>query len=247
MAATWVLAAQPVPHRVNFYSLAQEVQIGRSDAELMAKSVTIFRTPDGNEYLDALGHELASFAGGEPFPYSFAVFRGDLPHLQLAYFFQSGSNESVECLAVGGGPVFIPADLIAKLDNEAELAAVLAHAIAHIAFRHPSRMATRVEIANLATVGLPGAQLPNRNIAPVGLRTFQRGFEDDADQAAVSILAKAGFDPSALASYLGKLPPDAGPQLRIQRVEAQTRTLTPTTRRADSGRFTDWKRAVAAQ
>jgi precorrin-6A/cobalt-precorrin-6A reductase len=91
--------------------------------------------------------------------------------------------------------------LVEELDTETELAAVLAHAIAHIVLRHPSRMATRIEVANLAAQDLPGQQ---RILNMVRSRSFQfaRTLELDADALAVSILANAGFDPAGLAAYL---------------------------------------------
>jgi predicted Zn-dependent protease len=237
------LVAQTAPsdRGVNFYSLAKEIQIGQSNSDLMAKSVKIFHDSRVDPYLSALGAELAGIAGGAPLTYSFAVFRGDAPSLQLIFPWDSVGKELTEAIASGGGPIFVPARLIEKLDNEPELAAVLAHAIAHIVLRHPSRTATRFEIATLAAQGL-GQYSRVQEVARLGSLKLARGFEVDADTLAVSILVKAGFDPSGLVRYLLKLAAD-----RVQNVESQILLLPDRTYRADSGRFSEWKRAVTAQ
>src|SRR5579864_7445914 len=137
------VSAQAVPSDkgVNFYSLAREVEIGRAGAEEFARRVTVLRGAEVNEYLDKLGRELSAVAPGQRFSYSFVVFRGDAPAPHMA--FPGGDAPAVEAITLPGGPIFIPAVLIGRLDSEPELAALLAHAISHIALRHSTRSATR--------------------------------------------------------------------------------------------------------
>ncbi|HEV2687902.1 MAG TPA: M48 family metalloprotease [Bryobacteraceae bacterium] len=140
-----------------------------------------------------------------------------------------------------------------KLDNETELAAVLAHAISHIALRHSARFQTRIELLGLAYEGIP---LDFVNVGVVmrsmGFRQLASKFERDADVLAAQIMAKAGYDPAGLLSFLRKLPATTGimfsafpnPQARIQAVEEAIRLLPAATYRVDDGRFAMWKLAI---
>jgi predicted Zn-dependent protease len=96
----------------------------------------------------------------------------------------------VNAFAFPGGFFFVNSGLVLKADNEAELAGVMAHEIAHVAARHGTRQATRGEIANYATLplifmgGWAGCTLQGAAsaIVPIGFLKFSRGFEAEADQ-----------------------------------------------------------------
>ncbi|HYL77089.1 MAG TPA: M48 family metalloprotease [Bryobacteraceae bacterium] len=235
---------------MNFYSVAREIEIGRLGAEEFARHVTVLGTAEVSEYLKALGHELSAVAPGERFTYTFVVFRGDAVASPMA--FPGRDAPEVEAITLPGGPIFIPAELIEKLDSEPDLAAVLAHAISHIALRHSTRSATRGEIAGMAAQGMP-PNMRNTVMMPVAFLSFARHYERDADVLAVQILAQAGYDPAGLLSYLRKLPPIGqsrafsalpDPKFRIQTVEEAIRLLPALTYRNDARRFAEWKLAV---
>lgn len=251
-----VLTAQQVPSSkgVNFYSIQKEIEIGRVLGDQMRESVTILHDPQINQYLGVLGSELSGTVGETHFPYSFAVFRG-APLSSLMAFPLGPEGKDLEAIAVAGGAVFVQLQLVDKLETEPELAAVLAHAIAHIALRHGARTATRSALANLSTHDTP-RELDNAGsvLVPIAFLKFARVLEAQADALAVHILAQAGYDPDGLLSYLRKLPapqsklfaahPD--PEARIRAVEGAIQLLPPRTYRTDSGRFAEWKRAVAS-
>jgi len=245
----------PTDKGVNFSSIDKEIAAGQVSAGELSQHVTILRDLPINEYLTALGHELSSAAPYTKFSYSFAVFRGDPPPRLLSFPYDTETASAAEAIAIAGGPIFVPVQLIDKLDNESELAAVLAHAIAHTALRHASRMATRANLVRLAAQDLPADMKDERtNLTRISFLKFARGFENEADWTAVHILAQAGYDPAGLVSYLRKLPvPEAkvfsalpDPQQRVHGVEAAIALLSATTYKRDSGRFADWKKAVAS-
>src|SRR5205823_7374189 len=103
--------------------------------------------------------------------------------------------------------------LILKAENEAELAGVMAHEIAHVAARHGTRQATRGTIINYASIPLifmggwtgyairQGAGLA----IPLGFLTFSRGFEKEADYLGLQYLYKSGYDPTAFVDFFEKI------------------------------------------
>ena len=111
--------------------------------------------------------------------------------------------------------VFVYTALIKIADEEDELAAAMAHEIAHVAARHMTRQATKSQIASLAGIpasvilggGLGGAAI--RQGANVGVTAaflhFTRRDESEADYLGVQYLYAAGYDPNGAISIFEKL------------------------------------------
>ena len=103
--------------------------------------------------------------------------------------------------------------LILAADEEAELAGVMAHEIAHVAARHATRQMTRGNLANIATIPLifvgGGVGYAVRSAAGIGLPltflTFSRGFEAEADYLGLQYMYKTGYDPNAFISFFEKI------------------------------------------
>jgi beta-barrel assembly-enhancing protease len=83
--------------------------------------------------------------------------------------------------------------------------------IAHVAARHGTRQATRAEAAGVPLVFMGGwlgtAAGDNGQAVPLGFLSFQRAFEAEADAVAVNMAWSAGYDPRALARYIGRVQP----------------------------------------
>jgi predicted Zn-dependent protease len=171
--------------QINFYSLEREIALGDSLADQFRQIVTTSADPR----LNRIGVRLA--AQTTRFQYRFFVFDG-------------GTASADDPTAIPGGWIFVPRHLLAR--DDAQLAAILAHAIGHVDLRHATRAMTRQE---LTAIGLqmvpvqPGMQME------LAMRKLDRSFELAADLYAVQLLHKAGFDPSGLVIWLHSLPPPA--------------------------------------
>jgi len=193
---------------VNFYSIEKEQALGAQLAAEYRRQIRAFDAPSVNAYLDELGQRLAAQAPATGFTFTFELVDDDQTWIH-------------EAAAFPGGPVFVPASLILAVSSEDELAAMLAHAIAHIATRQETRQMTRVQIVNQSAIPLinmggssgyairQGASLA----VPIGFLAFQRKHELESDQLAVRFLSSAGYDPQALARYIERVQP-ADPAMR---------------------------------
>ncbi len=141
------------------------------------------------EYINGIGQRLAAQIGGPPFTYRFVLVADDPTVLH-------------DVASFPGGFLFVPAPLILAVRDEAEFAGMLAHAIAHVASRDGTRLATRAELINISTV--PAVYMGGGTGDIVLLRTWRK-CELDADRLSASKMSAAGYDPAALARYIDRL------------------------------------------
>jgi predicted Zn-dependent protease len=108
-------------------------------------------------------------------------------------------------IALPGGPVFVAQSMLSA--DDAETAAILAHAIAHIALRHYTRELTRREIGATASANTMGATNDSVRLASKNYNAQSNtNFEFDADRFAVKLMIDAGYDPQALVRWLESFP-----------------------------------------
>jgi predicted Zn-dependent protease len=117
----------------------------------------------------------------------------------------------VNAFALPGGYVYITRGLLALADNEAEVAGVLAHEIGHVTARHSAERYGQTMAANIFGLGL-GLLLGSGPVtdiygatAGVALRAYSREQEYESDLLGVRYMARAGYDPRAMASFLSRL------------------------------------------
>ncbi len=125
-------------------------------------------------------------------------------------------NDEVNAFALPGGFFYVDSGLILAADNEAELAGVMAHEIAHVAARHATKNMTRAQIWNMASVPLifiggPVAYAISEVASlavPLGFLKFSRDNEREADLLGLQYDYAAGYDPEAFVEFFEKLKVD---------------------------------------
>ncbi len=183
---------------VNLYSLEKEMALGKQLAAEVQRQAKVVEDPLVSEYVNRIGQNLARNSDAKV-PFTFQVIEGNSPN----------------AFALPGGYVFIYTALIGIADEEDELAAAMAHEIAHVAARHMTKQATKSQIVDMAGVpvgvilggGLGGAVI--RQGAGFGIPAvflhFTRKDESEADYLGVQYLYAAGYDPNGAISIFEKL------------------------------------------
>ena len=177
----------------NSYSIEKEEALGRQLAEDLRSRSKPIDSPIVQAYLERIGQRIASNISNAPFSFEFAAIDGvpcrDVP----------------EPAALPGGHIFVSTNLLLAVRDEAEFAAILAHAMQHVALRHGTRQATRGVAMNYASVPLIFTGGPcgvSSLTIPAGFMAQRRLDEQEADSAAANTLARAGIDPKSLERYI---------------------------------------------
>ncbi len=181
---------------VNFYSIEKEIALGKEMAQEVEREAKLVDDPVITEYVNRLGQNIVRNSDAKV-PFTIKVI----------------DSEDVNAFALPGGFMFVNTGLILKADNEAELAGVMAHEIAHVAARHGTKQATRGQIINYASIplifmgGWAGYAISQAaSIAvPLGFLEFSRGMEAQADHLGLEYMYKAGYDPTAFVDFFEKI------------------------------------------
>ena len=230
-AATLAYAQQPSGEHNNYYSLPREAQVGeRFFKQLQAGGVIASPEPR----LDAIGNRLGSHSS--QFKYRFLVFDGGKPSQDTAPNAAFPADwrrlELDEAIAIAGGPIYVPRRLLSR--DDAQLTAILAHAMGHVALRHPTRGMTLGELAQVE-VQVASRSVPEeapQKVKAVALKrfAFDRACEMEADAYAARLLKDSDAHPAALVAYLRTLPPQQDTEMSIypapaERIEAAQKVI----------------------
>ena len=178
--------------------------------------------------------------GAKAHPQLVAEFGGAVTGPQASYVESVGKNIAVQsglsnargdftvtllnspvnnAFAIPGGYVYVTRQLVALMNDEAELAGVLGHEVAHVAARHAAkRQSAASRNAVIGALGsiLSGVLLGDTAMAQMGQKLFSqgsqlltlrysRGQETEADNLGITYLRRAGYDPRAMSSVLQSL------------------------------------------
>lgn len=180
----------------NWYSMESEIQMGREYAQIIDSTVMLVKDPIISEYVNRIGQNIVRNSDAKV-PFTIKVI----------------DSPEVNAFALPGGFFYVNTGLLLVADEEAELAGVMAHEVAHVAARHAVRQMTRANLANLASIPLivvgGGIGYAARSAAgigvPISLMKFSRGFEEEADYLGLQYMFKAGYDPQAFLSFFERI------------------------------------------
>jgi len=182
----------------NWYSLDKQVAMGRQYSQYVEKSAKLVSDPAVTEYVNRIGQNLVRNSDAKV-PFTIKVI----------------DTDELNAFALPGGFFYVNSGLILAADNEAELAGVMAHEIAHVAACHVAREQTRGNIVNLASIALifvPGGwgvyELEQAALGigvPLTFMKFSRTFEAQADFLGMEYMYKAGYDPQSFISFFEKI------------------------------------------
>jgi predicted Zn-dependent protease len=178
-------------------STEKEVRIGRELAAEVDRQAKFIDDPVITEYVNRVGQNIVLHSDAN-IPFTIKVIDSD----------------EVNAFALPGGFFYVNKGLLLVADNEAEVAGVMAHEIAHVAARHAVENQTKAGLLEYLAIGtsiflggIPGMIF--QNTAGLGLlgafMKFSRGAEEEADKLGVQYMWAAGYDPSAMATMFEKL------------------------------------------
>ena len=182
----------------NWYSLDKQVAMGQQYAQQIEHAAKLITDPVVIEYVNRVGQNLVRNSDSKV-PFTIKVI----------------DTDEINAFALPGGFFYVNSGLILAADNEAELAGVMAHEIAHVAACHVAREQTRSNIVNLASIPLifvPGGwavyeatQAALSIGVPLTFMKFSRNFESEADFLGMEYMYKTGYDPQSFISFFEKI------------------------------------------
>ena len=179
-------------------SEAQELALGRQAHQQTLQEYRIYPDPALQQYVDAVGQKLAEKSHRTDLSYTFTVL----------------DSSEINAFALPGGFIYITRGLLAYMNSEAELAAVLGHEIGHVTARHGVRQASSAQAASLgaglASIFFPqlrgaGMQQSLGMLSTAVIRGYGREHELEADRLGANYIGAAGYDPQAMMAVIRAL------------------------------------------
>ncbi len=229
-------AYNPITEEKQYISLSvdQEIALGLQSApQMAAQHGGPHPDQEAQAIVDRVGERLVSETAAVETPYQFE-------------FTVLADDESVNAFALPGGPIFITAGLLKRIETEGQLAGVLGHEIGHVVARHSAEHIAKAQL----TQGLTGAAViasydpenPHATqqaaavtamIGQVINMKYGRDDELESDRLGVRFMADAGYDPRSMIRVMeilaeasqGPRPPEffsthPNPDNRIERIRA---------------------------
>lgn len=203
LAATAGCSTNPATGREEFtvMSPGQEQQVGAQEhPRILQEFGGVYdENPELNAYVAEIGGRIRAVS--------------ELPN--QTFTFTLLDTDQVNAFALPGGYVYVTRGLVALANSEAELAGVIAHEIGHVTARHTANRVTTGVFAGLgaAVLGAVTGSQAIAQAASLGAQAYVQGYSRDqefeADQLGVRYLARAGYQPQAMASFLGSLQGDS--------------------------------------
>ncbi len=186
-------AVNPVSGKRDFVMMSepQEIELGRATDVEIRKQYKVYANPALQSYVNRIGQKIAVHSHRPNIRYTFTVL----------------DSPEINAFALPGGYVYITRGIMAYLNSEAELAAVLGHEIGHVTARHGVRQQSAAQAANIgisiASIFVPelntqaGHDLSNL-LGGALLSGYGRDHELESDRLGAQYLARTEYDPQAM-------------------------------------------------
>jgi len=182
----------------NWFSTDWEIRNGKSYSMEIEKSAHMVTDPVVVEYINRVGQNIVKNSDCKV-PFTIKVIDSD----------------EINAMALPGGFFYVNSGLIMAADEEAEIAGVMAHEIAHVCAHHAAREMTRMYYAQIGSVPLIimtqgswtgyGIYEATQLAIPITFLQFSRNFEAEADWLGLQYMYKAGYDPQAFIQFFEKI------------------------------------------
>jgi len=196
-----------LPSPSSALTIQQERELGEKVLQEVKKRWSIVQEPYVNIYVTRVGKRILQSIEPQPFEYQFYIL----------------NTPDINAFAVPGGKVFLNSGLILLMENEDELAGVMAHEIAHVVTRHIAKRSEKAAKISLAALGaiLAGIFLGGQAAGAIATTTvaasetaflkYSREDEEEADYHGLKFMAQAGYDRRGMITMLKKLRRMQGP------------------------------------
>ncbi len=182
------------------FTIDDEKKLGKEFYDKLVKHHLLLENKRPNEYIAKIGNLILAGNKQVPFEFRFSIV----------------NNSAINAFATPGGYIYINKGLINAVENEGELAGVIAHEIAHANARHVAAIIDKSRKLNIATLAavLAGAFLGGGGEATAAVATlslagaaslslkYSREHEEEADRLGIGYLAGAGYYPTAMVDFL---------------------------------------------
>lgn len=178
-----------------FMSESEEIAMGKEMHEKLMKSMPIYQDDKLTAYVNEIGQKMVKHSHRPGIKYHFTII--DAP--------------DINAFALPGGYIYINRGLLAFLDSEAQLAAVLAHEVGHVTARHVVKQDTAragaktLSILSVFTTGSAVLGDVTNLMSSVAVQGYGREMELEADGLAAEYLFNSGYNPQAMVEAIGVL------------------------------------------
>lgn len=220
-----------------------EVRMGREAAQEIERTLKLVNDSALVERVNRIGQEIADVANASDIPVTWGINKKS----QFQYTFKIVDDKDVNAFSLPGGFIYVNKGLLDYVQSDHELAAVLAHEIAHAAHHHLLKLGQenekinrRVTLPALLVLVLTGAPARDLNNVMMGVQLYQiaklNGFtqeaEMDADHAAIYYLTRTKYNPVGMLTFMERLARDEA--RRPERQLGIFRTHPPSRERAQA-------------